>query len=478
MNTCGNLIQLRDAIDLQNHKVNLLGVVVGFSVPRKSKGTDYVSVLKIIDESHQSPDFSVNIFAENLDDLPHVKSAGDLVQLSCVMMKVHNGEVYAVFNKFSSSFALFEGKSCKDLCPYQASSGYCIRGLDEGFIIRLRTWHLNFQLDAGTSAYLLSLKEIKAGGYFDLICKVLLVCEVSKDVWMLFVWDGTDTQPLDFQMKLEDEAHNPLPLQIESSLPRDILGTFPCVGTILRVIADQAYEKLGLHFQGSGQWVRLRNITCQVCSGLWRGVLVPSSKIQLLSNEDNIVAERQREFNKRISTKCGRVPLVNFPCPSPITGISFSVVSEIAFQSTLTDYEHVPFVTLMDLLTYSEVTAKFKCVVRVVAVYPWRAEDFRSPIGLREYRIRLTLEDPTARIHAFVYAEDGVKFFEGYPPIDVLTSKRNKLLGMTENLNSKEDEDAPRNPPWVECCIKSYYLDKSSRWESRHYRIFGTRHVA
>ena len=56
-----------------------------------------------------------------------------------------------------------------------------------------------------------------------------------------------------------------------------------------------------------------------------------------------------------------------------------------------------------------QVTAKFRCVVRVVAAFPWRAEDFRSPLGT--YRIRLTLEDPTARIHAFLYAEDGVNIY-------------------------------------------------------------------
>lgn len=53
-----------------------------------------------------------------------------------------------------------------------------------------------------------------------------------------------------------------------------------------------------------------------------------------------------------------------------------------------------------------QVTAKFKCVVQVIDVYPWRVEDFHSPLGT--CRIKLTLEDPTARIHAFVYAEDGV----------------------------------------------------------------------
>lgn len=56
-----------------------------------------------------------------------------------------------------------------------------------------------------------------------------------------------------------------------------------------------------------------------------------------------------------------------------------------------------------------QVTYKYKCVVRIVAIYPCRAEDFRSPNGI--YRVRVTLEDPTARIHAYIYKEDGVKCF-------------------------------------------------------------------
>lgn len=66
------------------------------------------------------------------------------------------------------------------------------------------------------------------------------------------------------------------------------------------------------------------------------------------------------------------------------------------------------FLSWVDLLmSFVQVTAKFKCVARVVASFPWRAEDFRSPSGI--YRIRFTLEDPTARIHAYVYGEDGVR---------------------------------------------------------------------
>lgn len=66
-------------------------------------------------------------------------------------------------------------------------------------------------------------------------------------------------------------------------------------------------------------------------------------------------------------------------------------------------------------------------------------------------------------------------FFNGYPPVDVLATKINKLLGITKSNSGEDEVNAPRNPPWVQCCIKSYYLDKSKPWETRRYKIFGTR---
>ncbi|XP_021292068.1 protection of telomeres protein 1b-like isoform X3 [Herrania umbratica] len=118
--------------------------------------------------------------------------------------------------------------------------------------------------------------------------------------------------------------------------------------------------------------------------------------------------------------------------------------------------DDVPFATLMDILTCRKVRKKFRCVVRFVAAIPWRVEDFCSPRGT--YRVRFTVEDPTARIHAFAYAEDGEKFFDGYLSADVLSSKLNKLLGVAISVDGKEIKDAARNPPWVQCCLISHYL--------------------
>lgn len=47
---------------------------------------DYVCVLKIVDDSQQSPELLVNIFTSSIDQLPRVLSPRDLILLKNVMV--------------------------------------------------------------------------------------------------------------------------------------------------------------------------------------------------------------------------------------------------------------------------------------------------------------------------------------------------------------------------------------------------------
>ncbi|KAL5544938.1 hypothetical protein UlMin_008722 [Ulmus minor] len=452
-------LEIRDAIASINQKVNLIGVVIEYGLPKQTRGTDCHCTLKIADESYQHPGISVNVFAGSFDMLPRVASLGDIIQLSHVVMKSHGSEVFAVFNKKFSTFALYNGKEDEHPLPYQTYPKFRPRELDKKFVTGLRNWLVHLHLD-GDSTNFLFVRDLKEGKSIDLFCKILHLCEDAKGEWMAFVWDGTDARPNVLSTRLEDERENPLPLHLESfPLPRNVLCNFPVVGTVLRVVFDQGFKRHLLHLLNAGQWVKLINVFCEVQAGLWRGVLTPVTKLRYTPSWDNLVLERQRLFDKRLSLQWGRNPFWSFPWTSRVTEV---------------DCDDAPFATLMEALTYPEVTAKFRCVVRVLAAFPWKAKDFCCSRGI--YRIRLTLEDPTARIHAYLYAEDGEKFFGGHPSVDVLTSKRNALLGITAN-DDKEINGAARNPPWVQCCLKSYYLTKSDIWGSRHFRIFGTKVV-
>lgn len=95
--------------------------------------------------------------------------------------------------------------------------------------------------------------------------------------------------------RLENETDNPLPLQVEPKpLPRDLLCTFPTVGTILRVIIDKGNEKHVLHLLTAGKWVRFLNILCEVHEGLWHGVLTPFTKIRYMSDDNRLIVGCQR----------------------------------------------------------------------------------------------------------------------------------------------------------------------------------------
>ncbi|MQL85474.1 hypothetical protein Taro_017984 [Colocasia esculenta] len=260
---------------------------------------------------------------------------------------------------------------------------------------------------------------------------------------------------------LDTESGYPSPLYFEASpLGMDTLHTFPPLGSILRMTAKKCLNEVQRLLDGH-QWVKLRMVTCGVQSGIWNIMFKSSSKIRLLSDEDEAVLLHKRNYNERMTSELHRRPLFYFRYPSCITEIDCRTVIDA---------------TLMDSLTSPEVMHRCKCIVRVVAAFPWRAKDLYSSVH-GQYRLRLTLEDPTARVHAYISGEDGVKFFGRFSTHGELTRKMNKLLGIAEAADSAEGDRSPRNPPWVKCCLMSHYVEKGDPWQSRRYQIFGTKLV-
>lgn len=66
-----------------------------------------------------------------------------------MQMKTFKQEIYAVFNKKFSSFALYKGKDDEDFVPYQYSSRFCQREQDKEFIAGLRRWLVDFKFEEG-----------------------------------------------------------------------------------------------------------------------------------------------------------------------------------------------------------------------------------------------------------------------------------------------------------------------------------------
>ncbi|XP_051119418.1 protection of telomeres protein 1b-like [Andrographis paniculata] len=453
-------MRIVDAMASLNQRINLAGVVAEIGIPKNTRGSDAFRSVKIVDASEPSNGYFLHFFAESMDKLPHVENIGDVITVYNVLIKTWDQGSYAQYNKKYSSFAIFEGRDNSNVepRPYQFSYTYRATNQHKKIIRELRKWWAQHNVDIANGCF--AFKDMKEGESVDLLCKILHVSKI-EDAAMFFLWDGSDTPPASVESKLEDERDNPLPLQLEPSLlPRDILCTFPCVGTILRMFLDERSDKLGVGFLSSNRWVKLLHVKCEIRAALWCAVLMPFSKFVYLPDDTECVIQCQRSYDMRLKSKWGRMPI------SSATGLS---------RITETDHPNVPFVTLMNVLTHPEVTYKFKCVVRVVAIFPWRADDFRAANGI--YRVRLTLEDPTARIHAYIYAEDGAKLFGNFTSVEALTKMRNMLLGVADD-SADTETNGPRNPPWIQCCLKSYYIDSNNVWGSRNFRIFGTKMVS
>ncbi|CAN6874657.1 unnamed protein product [Brassica oleracea] len=436
-------LRVEDAFKALHLNISLIGVIVELDFPTAS---DCSCTLKIIDPWHSGSGLPVKFIARANRALPRVESIGDVIFLSSVKIVLVNRKITALYNETSSSFALFNGEPGEGFVPYQSSPKFRIRDQDKSFLSNLREWMITYKFDDGSCCFT-SLKDIKEGEHLNLNCQIVHVSKDDKDRCYIFVWDGTEMPPCSFVAKSE---RLPLCVEPEMMLPTHVLRTFPTFGSVLRIIVENVTEKQAIQCLQPGQHVKFLNLFLQVNMGLWSATFSPSTKMQYTPRREMQSFSPQREkFSSRWNpiTRC-----ISSPSHSGITGVA---------------HEDAPFVTLMDILTYSNVTAKFRCVVRFIQVFPRDVRNFHDLNG--KFKLLAILEDATARIHASLYADEGDKFF-GCDPSDeeALIKKLNKLLG-GDRIN-----EAPRNPPWVQCCLFSYYRNKNDLWGSRRFRIFDT----
>ncbi|KAG7578798.1 Nucleic acid-binding OB-fold [Arabidopsis thaliana x Arabidopsis arenosa] len=455
------LIKIKDAINLINQQVSLIGIVLEQREPKQCRTNDWICTLRIIDDTYPSPGFTVNVFSNTLEQLPQIKNHDDMILFTRIKMQTFDSgkRVSAACNKRVSSFALFEGE---DFVCYQCTSNFHEEeALYKSAMADLRKFFatcsedvralqsISYRTEPCSVETFSFLREIKIGKRFDLVCRIL---HVDEDMSAVFVWDGTDAPPASILAKRSEEDKAFSSLSVHTLLSRDILLSFPTVGTILRVSLSSHL----FHRVKPGDWVELYQLLCEVDKGSWVIKVTNSTKVRHLAQDDRLVEKIMRLYDKRISSKLGHIPFWCFPSPPGLTE---------------TDENCAPFVTLMDIITFPKVTCKYRCIVRVVSAYPWQVDDFCSNEN-RLHRVLLTLEDPTATLEAFLCDKDAEYFWGlGFQDTETLRKKRNWLLGIRESSNFV----APRNPPWIECCILSYYTNKADPWNTRLYRIFGTR---
>ncbi|XP_006859402.1 PREDICTED: protection of telomeres protein 1 [Chrysochloris asiatica] len=167
--------------------VNVYGVVKFFKPPYLSKGTDYCSVVTIVDQTNVK--LTCLLFSGNYEALPIIYKNGDIVRFHRLKIQVYKKETQGIT---SSGFAsvTFEGTLGAPVIPRTSSKYFNFTTEDHKMVEALRVWASNH---IPRSSSLLQLCDVQPMQYFDLTCQLLGKAEVDGTSFLLKVWDGTRT---------------------------------------------------------------------------------------------------------------------------------------------------------------------------------------------------------------------------------------------------------------------------------------------
>uniref|UniRef100_G1TRJ0 Protection of telomeres protein 1 n=1 Tax=Oryctolagus cuniculus TaxID=9986 RepID=G1TRJ0_RABIT len=159
--------------------VNVYGVVKFFKPPYLSKGTDYCSVVTIVDQTNVK--LTCLLFSGNYEALPKIYKIGDIVRFHRLKIQEYKKETQGIT---SSGFAslTFEVTLGAPVIPRTSSKYFNFSTKDHKMVEALRVWassHLS------PSSALLKLCDVQPMQYFDLTCQLLGKAEVDGASFLL-----------------------------------------------------------------------------------------------------------------------------------------------------------------------------------------------------------------------------------------------------------------------------------------------------
>ncbi|XP_063498291.1 protection of telomeres protein 1 isoform X4 [Symphalangus syndactylus] len=161
--------------------VNVYGVVKFFKPPYLSKGTDYCSVVTIVDQTNVK--LTCLLFSGNYEALPIIYKNGDIVRFHRLKIQVYKKETQGIT---SSGFAslTFEGTLGAPIIPRTSSKYFNFTTEDHKMVEALRVWASTHMTPSWT---LLKLCDVQPMQYFDLTCQLLGKAEVDGASFLLKV---------------------------------------------------------------------------------------------------------------------------------------------------------------------------------------------------------------------------------------------------------------------------------------------------
>ena len=500
-------------------KVNVFGVVKFFKPIVQSKGTDFCSVLSIVDESAPVEGLKCVIFNRSQDKLPHIQAVGDIICIHRLTIQTYKDELQAKGCIFTSSIC-FDGKPNAKIVPRTGSQMYTLTDDDYRRVKEIREWAgQHAELNPETRAR--QLCRVNGGDYFDLTCQVVSKSIfTSQDFTILSVWDGT-------RFPLERK-------QYDYSYSENVSDPALSAAAGDLAVAVVLYDNHSSQARAikPGHFVRLSNVHAVLLKGysfvcnqqlyaelcIHRGTQYGSGAVILPGSDEGVV---------RLKSQLDSLVGGEAEAASPLQRRGVWSQSPLPRSATVIPHARVSFTPIRDVLAHSTVPFKFHCRARVECVFPACLEDLvqlrcsrcarKVPMprtsladssalvgtpcptccvdGRRDpptstpeavlhmiYVFKMVLEDESGHLSAYVAEGDAAIFLPGLPPTNLYVDQesRQKLLSRLYYLTGGNDpfvehptgsrgQYPPR--PWMECCLKSYHHGSSKKV---NYRVFDT----
>nr|XP_010341741.1 protection of telomeres protein 1 isoform X2 [Saimiri boliviensis boliviensis] len=161
--------------------VNVYGVVKFFKPPYLSKGTDYCTVVTIVDQTNVK--LTCLLFSGNYEALPIIYKNGDIVRFHRLKIQVYKKETQGITSPGFASLT-FEGTLGAPIIPRTSSKYFNFTTEDHKMVEALRVWASTHMSPSWT---LLKLCDVQPMQYFDLTCQLLGKAEVDGASFLLKV---------------------------------------------------------------------------------------------------------------------------------------------------------------------------------------------------------------------------------------------------------------------------------------------------
>ncbi|CAH3164924.1 unnamed protein product, partial [Porites evermanni] len=399
-----------------NTVVNVYGVVKFFKSPFKTKGSDFVCTLSLVDPSLPSLDssFKCVLFSKSKEGLPSVKAVGDVVRFQHLGAGHYQGELQGKFTA-DSSWVVFDIHS-SDTPQVRASSSksYNLTDDEKGVLEELQAWSAHKEA-LNKRFSITNLKDLSTTHHFiNLLAQVVAIRWTEKGDIVLTLWDGSlpaCQSVLVDPISEKGQVMSDKLMRKASKRCNDVIlydnhvrsiGTKICPGDFVSIrnvhvkerTADSSVTAHNPQLAESRPLVSLevhRGTICgrgveilsandpQVTSSAMMAFMAKAEELMIQQEESDAMDTSESEGIKITTTRpldqCCKVQEKSSAGEesSPVHNTESRALQT---SCTITEHPCIPFMSIRDIKACKTVPNKFRCRVKAVIFLPSEVKDF------------------------------------------------------------------------------------------------------